>query len=79
MLHKQLCSRNSISMVGNIAFVAHSVSSNAKGSSFPGFVPPSETVNSKSVVGVKMGDSSILIGYHVEKFISTWSVEDFVA
>ena len=36
-------------------------------------------VNSESVVGIKPGDSSVEIGYQVDKFTHTWSAEWFVA
>ena len=33
----------------------------------------------KSVMGVKPGDSGVVIGYQVDKFTCTWSAEQFVA
>ena len=45
----------------------------------PLFIQPSNTVNSKYVVGVKPGDSGVMIGYQVDVFSSTWSPEHFVA
>ena len=50
-----------------------------EGSSFPGLVPTNDTVNSESVVGIKPGDSGVVIGYQVDEFTSTWSAETFVA
>ena len=49
------------------------------GSSFPGFVPSGDMVDSESVMGVKHGDSSVVIEYQVEEFTHTWSAEQFVA
>ena len=37
------------------------------------------TVDSKSVMGIKPGDSSVVIGYQVDEFTHTWSAELFVA
>ena len=50
-----------------------------EGSSFPGLVPSDDTVNSESVMGIKSGDSSMVIGYQVDEFTRTSSVEWFVA
>ena len=50
-----------------------------EGSSFPGLVPSDDTVNSDSVMGIKPGDSSVVIGYQVDEFTHTWSAEQFVA
>ena len=50
-----------------------------EGSSFPGLVPSDEAVNSDSVMGIKPGDSSVVIGYQVDEFTRTWSAEWFVA
>ena len=36
-------------------------------------------VNSESVMDVKPGDSSVVIGYQVDEFTCTWSAEQFVA
>ena len=36
-------------------------------------------VNSESVVGIKPGDSGVVIGYQVDEFTCTWSAEQFVA
>ena len=47
--------------------------------SFPGLVPSDDTVNSESVMGIKPGDSSVVIGYQVDEFTHNWSVEQFVA
>ena len=50
-----------------------------KGSSFPGLVPSDDMVNSESVMGIKPGDSGVVIGYQVDEFTCTWSAEQFVA
>ena len=49
------------------------------GSSFPGLVPSDNAVNSESVMGVKPGDSGVVIGYQVDEFTCTWSAEWVVA
>ena len=36
-------------------------------------------VNSESVMGIKPGDSGVLIWYQVDKFTHTWSTEQCVA
>ena len=36
-------------------------------------------VNSESVMGIKPGDSSVVIGYQVDEFTHTWYAEWFVA
>ena len=48
-------------------------------SSFPGLVPSDDVVNSDSVMSIKPGDSGVVIGYQVNEFTHTWSVEQFVA
>ena len=50
-----------------------------EGSSFPGLVPSDDMVNSKSAVGIKPGDSGVVIGYQVDEFTHSWSIEWFVA
>ena len=50
-----------------------------EGSSFPGLVPSDDTVNSGSVMGIKPGDSGVVIGYQVDEFTCTWSAKQFVA
>ena len=42
-----------------------------RGSTFPGFVPSDDTVNSESVMAIKPGDSGVVIGYQVEEFTCT--------
>ena len=42
-------------------------------------MPSDDTVDSESVMGIKPGDSGVLIGYQVDDFIHTWSAEQFVA
>ena len=50
-----------------------------EGSSFPGLVPSDDAVDSDSVMGIKPGDSSVVIGYQVDEFTCTCSAEQFVA
>ena len=50
-----------------------------EGSSFPGLVPYNVTVNSESAMGIKPGDSGVMIGYQVDAFTHIWSAEWFVA
>ena len=50
-----------------------------EGSSFPGRIPSNYTVNSKSAMGIKPGDSGVVIEYWVDMFTHTWSTERFVA
>ena len=50
-----------------------------EGSSFPGLVPPNDMVGSECVVGIKCGDSGVMIGYQVDEFTCTWSTKWFVA
>ena len=50
-----------------------------EGPSFPGLVPSDDAVDSESVMGIKPGDSSVVIGYQVDEFTGTWSAEQFVA
>ena len=42
-----------------------------EGSSFPGWVPSDDAVNSESVMGIKPGDSGVVIGYQVDEFTHT--------
>ena len=50
-----------------------------EGSSFPGLVPSDDVVDSDSVMGIKPGDSGLVIGYQVGEFTHTWSPQQFVA
>ena len=50
-----------------------------EGSPIQGLVPSNVIVNSKSVVGIKPGDSGVVIGYQVDEFTRMWSVEQCVA
>ena len=50
-----------------------------EGSSFPDLVPSDDVVDPDSVMGIKPGDSSVVIGYQVDEFTCTWSAEQFVA
>ena len=47
--------------------------------SFPCLVPSNDTVNSEAVMGIKPGDSRLVIGYQVDEFTHTWSSEQLVA
>ena len=49
-----------------------------EGSSFPGCFSPNNTVNSKSVVGIKLGDSFVLIGCQFDECTYNLSVECFI-
>ena len=42
-------------------------------------MPSDDTVNFESVMGIKPGDSGVVIGYQVDEFTHTWSAEWFVA
>ena len=42
-------------------------------------MPSDDAVNSDSVMGIKPGDSGVVIGYQVDEFACTWSAEQFVA
>ena len=48
-------------------------------SSSPGLVLSDDTVDSESVVGIKPGDSGVVIGYQVDEFTHTWPAEQFDA
>ena len=50
-----------------------------EGSSFPGLVPLDDMINSESLMGIKPGDPSVLIGHQVDEFTHTWSAEQFVS
>ena len=75
MLLIQLSTSHSIYVEGYTALGAYMV---GKGLLFK-VVFSNDTVNSKSVVGVKPGDSGVVIGYQVDEFTCLWSVECFVA
>ena len=49
-----------------------------EGSSFPGLVPTNDTVDPELAVGIKPGDSGMVIGYQVDEFTHTGSAEWFV-
>ena len=40
-----------------------------EGSSFPDLVPSHDMVNSESAMGIKPGDSGVVIGYHIDEHI----------
>ena len=42
-----------------------------KGCPFPNLVPPDYTVDSESIVGIKLSDSGVVIGYQVDVFTCT--------
>ena len=70
MLLSQLSSSHSNNMVGHTALGAwqsHPIPLPSldcgEGSSFPGFTPPDDIVNSESVVGIHPGDSGVAIEY----------------
>ena len=42
-------------------------------------MPLDDAVDSDSVMGIKLGDSGVVIGYQVDEFTHTWSAEQFVA
>ena len=48
-------------------------------SSFPGLVLSNDAVDSESVVGMKPGDSGMVIGYQIVESTHTWLAECFVA
>ena len=50
-----------------------------EGSYFLGSAANSDTINSKSVVEINPGDSGMMIGYQVDEFTHTWSVEYLTA
>ena len=64
--------------IGSHLILLHSLC-DGEGSSFPGLVPSDDAVNPNSVMGVKPGDSGVVIGYQVDEFTRTWSAEQFVA
>ena len=42
-------------------------------------MPSDDAVDSKSVMGIIPGDSSVVFGYQVDEFTHIWSAEQFVA
>ena len=50
-----------------------------EGCCFPGLVPSDDVVDSESTMGIKSGDSGVMIGYQVDEFTCTWSAEQFLA
>ena len=50
-----------------------------EGSSFPGLIASNDTVTSASVLGIKSGDSCVVIGYQIDELTHTWSAKWFVA
>ena len=50
-----------------------------EGSSFLGLVPSDDAVDSDSLMGIKPGDSGVVIGHQVDEFTHTQSAEQFVA
>ena len=49
-----------------------------EGSPFPGLVPSDDMVDFEFVMGIKPGDSGVVIGYQVDEVTHTWSAEWFV-
>ena len=49
-----------------------------KGSSFPCCVPPNDMVDSESVVGIKPGDSGVMIEYWIVEFTQAWLAECYI-
>ena len=49
-----------------------------EGSSFLGLVPLSNTVNSKSVVGINPGESGVVMGYQVVNVLIPVQQKDFL-
>ena len=50
-----------------------------EGCSFPGLVPSHDMVDSESAMGIKFGDSGVVIWCQVDEFTNTWLAEQFVA
>ena len=50
-----------------------------RGLLFEVLVPSDDIVNTESVMGIKPGDSGVVIGYQLDEFTPTWSAEQFVA
>ena len=50
-----------------------------EGGSFPGSTPPNDTTHSASAVGVKSGNSGVVIGYEVDEFTCILVAEHFLA
>ena len=50
-----------------------------EGSSFQGLVPSDDTIESNSVMEVKIHESWVVIMYHLDKFTSSWLAECFLA
>ena len=50
-----------------------------EGSSFPCSAPPSDIVNSESVVEGKPGVSGVVIRYQIDEFSHTWLAQHFIA
>ena len=77
MLLTKLSASHSIHMVGNTALELSRVSQYLchpywwGGSSHLDFVPSSNMFDSKSVVGIRPGDSFVITGYQVDEFTHT--------
>ena len=87
MLPKQLSPNHSINMVehadlgawqGVIQSLCLSLQDRME-SSFPCFGPSNDIVDPKSVLGIKLGGSGVVIWYQVDEFTHTWLQEYFVA
>ena len=84
MVPKQLFPSYSVGMVGHTALQNQQRVTNA--SSFPTWqgeasladlVQPDDIANSESVLGIKPGYCSVVIGYQVDELTYTWSVQCF--
>ena len=85
MLLNQLFPSHPISIYGAYIFGGlgeshpiHLPSLHGGESSLPGLVPFHDMVDCESVLGIKPGDSSVVIGYQVYGFTHTCSAEQFV-
>ena len=79
MLFKQPSPSHSIHMMGHIVLEIWQRVAWSSCLLYTGLVPPNDIVNSKCVVGVNLGDSGVVIGYHIGEFTGPWSVECFVS
>ena len=70
-------------LIGGVCSLCHLIPlpslHDGEGSSFLGLVPSDDAVDSDSVMSIKPGDSSVVIGYQVDEFTHAWSAEQFVA
>ena len=85
MSFKQLSSGHLISLVGQTAFGAQQRATqslllplNGREWSVQGLVLHYDTINSESVLSIKSGHCSVVIGYQIDAFSHTWSAECFI-